>query len=86
MAKARSDFKKTIRRVRFDFDKQTTLRLEYAKFCNAKLYWEMLKQKANIKSSSNINLCTYERYNRATNNSSDPFFSPYEDVLFFNER
>ena len=85
MAKARSDFKKTIRRARFNFDKQKTLRLEHAKFGNAKLYWKMLKETANIKNSSNINMCTFERYFKAINNPYDPFFAPDEDVLFFYE-
>ena len=86
MAKARSDFKKTIRRARFNFDKQKTSRPEHAKFGNAKLYWKMLKETANIKNSSNNNMCTFERYFKAIDNPSDPFFAPDEDVLFFNER
>ena len=31
-----------------------TLRLEQANFCNAKLYWKMLKESANVKVSSTI--------------------------------
>ena len=45
----------------------------------------MLKESANLKSSSDVNLSTFERYFKAINNPSGPFFTPDEDVLFFNE-
>ncbi|MCG7875034.1 MAG: reverse transcriptase domain-containing protein [Candidatus Thiodiazotropha endolucinida] len=86
MARARSEYKKTIRKARFEFDRQKTHRLEQAKFTNAKLYWKMLKDCADIKSSVNVPLNNFERYFKAINNPLDPFFAPDEDILFFNER
>ena len=45
----------------------------------------MLKESINLKSTSDVNLSTFERYLKAMNNPSDPFLTPDEDVLFFNE-
>ena len=54
--------------------KKKTLCFEQAKFVNAKLYWKMLKESANLKSFSDVDLSTFERYFKAINNPSDPFF------------
>ena len=56
-----------------------------AKHKNAKLYWRMLKESAGVK-SANIQLSMFEQYFKAINNPTDPFFSPDEDILYFNER
>lgn len=45
----------------------------------------MLKETAGIK-SANIPLSSFERYFKAINNPSDPFYIPDEDVIFFNDR
>ena len=47
MTRARSDYQRVIRQARYDYDTHKTLRLEQANFCNAKLYWKMLKELAN---------------------------------------
>ena len=73
MASARSEYKKTIRKARYEYDKQKTLKFEQNKFVNAKSYWKMLKESANIK-TTNVNLSTFERYFKAINNPTDPFF------------
>ena len=56
-----------------------------AKYKNAKLYWNLLKDAAGIK-SSNIQLSTFEQYFKVVNNPSDPFYRPDEDIIYFNER
>lgn len=85
MSKARSEYKIAIRKARYSFDKQKTERLENARFKNARLYWNLLKETAGIK-PSNISLTSFETYFKAVNNPIDPFYSPDEDILFFNER
>ena len=35
---------------------------------------------------SNVALSSFEQYFKAVNNPSEPFFSPDEDILYFNER
>ena len=45
----------------------------------------MLKESANFKSSSDVNLSMFERYFKAINNSSDPFFTRAK-MIYFNER
>ena len=56
-----------------------------AKNKNAKLYWNMLKELAQVK-PSNMPLSRFEEYFMSVNNPSDPFYAPDEDVLNFNER
>ena len=83
MSKARSVYKTAIRKARYSFDKKKTERFEKARFKNARLYWN--KETAGIK-SSNIPLTSFEKYFKAINNPTEPFYSPDEDILFFNER
>lgn len=85
MVKARSEYKSMIRKCRYEYDKEKTSRFINAKFKDAKLYWNMLKETAGIK-SANIPLSSFERYFKAINNPSDPFYTPDEDVIFFNDR
>lgn len=85
LSKARSDYKKTLRQARYNFDRQKTLRLEQAKVANAKLYWKLLKESSNIK-ASNININIFEMYFKAINDPADPFFQPDEEILYFYER
>ena len=85
MVKARSEYKVALRKARYEYDKQKTLRLENARFKNAKLYWNLLKESAGVK-PANIPLSVFEHYFKAINNPEDPFYAPDEDILFFNER
>ena len=85
MSKARSEYKTAMRKARYSFDKKKTECLENARFTNARLYWNLLKETAGIK-PSNIPLTSFENYFKAINNPTDPFYTPDEDVLFFNER
>ena len=59
--------------------------LKNARFKNAKLYWNLLKESAGVK-PANIPLTVFEQYFKAINNPVDPFYSPDEDILYFNER
>ena len=85
MSKARSAYKTAIRKARYSFDKKKTERFENARFKNARLYWNLLKETAGIK-PSNIPLTSFEKYFKVINNPTEPFYSPDEDILFFNER
>ena len=85
MSKARSEYKTAIRKARYGFDKKKTERLENARFKNARQYWNLLKETAGIK-PSNIPLTSFEKYSKAINNPTEPFYSPDEDILFFIER
>ena len=81
MVTARSVYKSTLRKSRYDFDKEKTVRLNSARYKNAKLYWNLLKETAHVK-SANIQLTTFGRYFKAVNNPSDRFYSPDEDIIF----
>ena len=85
MTKARSEYKIAMRKARYDYDKKKTERLENARFKNARLYWNLLKETAGVK-PANIPLTSFEQYFKAIYKALDPFYSPDEDILFFNER
>ena len=85
MVKARSNYKSIIRKCRLNYDKERTKKFVDAKFKNAKMYWNMLKELAHVK-PANIPLSSFEQYFRSINNPLDPFYSPDEDIVFFNER
>ena len=85
MVKARSEYKKLIRKCRYNYDKGQTNKFLCAKYTNAKLYWNMLKELSNVK-PANIPLSSFEQYFKSVNNPDDPFYTPDEDILHFNER
>ena len=85
MVKARSEYKTVLRKCKYEYDKKPTDRFINAKFKNAKLYWNLLKSSAGVKPAS-IPLSSFEQYFKAVNNPQDPFYTPDEDILFFNER
>ena len=85
MVTARSEYKSLIRRCRYKFDREKTDKFILSKNKNAKQYWNMLKQLAHVK-PANIPLSSFEAYFNAVNNPNDPFFTPDEDVIYFNER
>ena len=49
------------------------------------MYWNLLKESAGIR-TTNVSLSTSERYFQAVNSPLDPFYSPAEDIIYFNER
>ena len=85
MVEARSEYKTLLRKCRYDYDKNNTNKLVDAKFKNAKEYWNMLKELSYIK-PANIPLSSFEQYFKAVNNPLNPFFTPDEDVVYFNEQ
>ena len=85
MVKARSEYKTILRKCRYEYDKNKTSRFINAKYKNAKMYWNLLKESAGVR-TTNVPLSSFEQYFKAVNNPSDPFFAPDEDVLYFNER
>ena len=85
LSKARSECKSLLRKCRYEYDKNKTFEFVNAKHKNAKLYWNLLKESAGMK-PSNVALSSFEQYFKAVNNPSEPFFSPDEDILYFNER
>ena len=85
MVKARSEYKSTIRKCKYEYDKSKTQKLVQAKYKNAKLYWNMLKESSGLR-PANVPLSSFEEYFKAVNNPADPFFTPDEDIIHFNER
>ena len=61
------------------------MKLEENRYKNAKQYWNMLKKVSGLKTSS-IGITEFERYFNSVSNPDDPFFTPDEDILYFNER
>ena len=85
MVKARSEYKSLLRKCRYKYDKEKTSRFLNAKYKDAKMYWNLLKEEAGIR-TTNVSLSTFEQYFKAVNNLLDPFYSPDEDIIYFNER
>ncbi len=59
--RARSEYKSTIRKCKFKYDLEKTKKLENARFKNAKMYWNMLKESAGIK-CTNISIDNFAAY------------------------
>jgi len=85
MISARSDYNSCIRKSKYSYDYLQTTKLVQARFRNARLYWNMLKQSAGMK-TPNINIDTFYTYFKSVNNPQDRFFSADEDVLYFIDR
>ena len=45
----------------------------------------MLKESSGLR-PANVPLSSFEEYFKAVNNPADPFFTPDEDIIHFNER
>ena len=85
MVRARSSYKMLLRKCRDEYDREKTNKFVNVKNKNAKLYWNMLKELSHVK-PANIPLSRFEEYFKSVNNPSDPFYTPDEDVMNFNER
>ena len=85
MVRARSVYKLLLRKCRYEYDREKTNKFENARNKNAKLYWNMLKELSHVK-PADIPLSSFEAYFKSVNNPLDPFFTPDEDVVHFNER
>ena len=85
LVKARSEYKAILRKCRYEYDCERTSRFVNARYKDARLYWNLLKESAGIKSTS-VPLSSFEQYFRAVNNPENRFYNPDEDVIYFNER
>ena len=85
MVSARSAFKKSLRQARYRYECLQTQKLCDLRSKNAKAYWKLLKGAANI-SQSKLSLDNFACYFKAFNNPESVFYTPDEDVLYFNER
>ena len=85
MVRARSSYKMLLRKWRYEYDREKTNKFVYVRNKNAKLYWNMLKELSHVK-PANIPLSRFEEYFKSVNNPADPFYTPDEDVMNFNER
>lgn len=83
LAEARKNFKMTIRRKRFVYDKSKTEKLILSRHKNVKEYWRMLKKAANIDNKNAISSKRFSGYFQAINNPSDTFYQADEDILLF---
>ena len=86
LVRARANYKRLIRQKRFNFDKDKTSKLLELKYKNAKEYWKLLKQAANLNNKNSISIDTFSEYFKSINDPNDRFYQADEDVLFFNER
>ena len=51
MVKARSEYKSTLRKCRYEYDKKKTSRFINAKYKDAKMYWNLLKESAGVRTT-----------------------------------
>ena len=88
MVRARTDFKAEVRKFKLEQDKAKSKRLVDAKYKNAKEYWKLLKNAANMNTgvAKNISSNKFAEYFKAINNPDDIFFQPDEEFRFFQER
>ena len=86
MVQARSDYKKVLRKSRYDFRKTETQKLEKARYENAKNYWKLLKNLCPSNSPKKLTSQHFADYFRAINNPDSTFFQADDDILFYNER
>ena len=86
LVEARTNFKRIIRRKRFEYDKSKTDKLVVSQHKNVKEYWRMLKQTAHVENKSSVTSEKFAEYFQAINNPNDTFYQADDDILFFNER
>ena len=79
-------YKKLLRNKRYCFAKAKTDQLIVSKSQNAKEYWKLLKQAANLKTKCSIDAKRFSEYFKAISDPNDRFYQPDEDILYFNER
>ena len=61
LVKAGSEYKAILRKCRYEYDREKTSRFVNAKYKDARLYWNLLKETAGIKSTS-VPLSSFEQY------------------------
>ena len=86
MVGARSEYKRVLRKSRYDHRKSKTQQLEESRFENAKNYWKLLKKLCPSNSPKTLKSQHFANYFKAINNPDSRFFQADEDVLLYNER
>ena len=83
---ARANFKRVIHQNRYNYNRQKTNNLISRKYKNAKQYWKLLKQAANLNNKHTISSEQFAEYFKAVNVPNDRFYQADEDIIHFNER
>ena len=83
---ARANFKRVIRQKRYNYNREKTNNLISLKYKNAKQYWKLLKQAANLNDKHTISSEQFAEYFKAVNDPNDRFYQADEDIIQFNER
>ena len=87
MTKSRTEYKTLLRSKRYQYDKHETEKLVQARYKNAKLYWNMLKNSQNGKNTSlNVSLSQFEQYFKSINNPESVFYQKDDETEYFNNR
>ena len=86
MVNARSEYKKVLRRCRYEYRKSQTGKLVNYRSENAKNYWKLLKNLCPSSSSKKVNSQQFAKYFKAVNDPESRFFQADKDVLYYNER
>lgn len=86
MVNARSEYKRVLRKCRYEYRKSQTEILEKSRFENAKDYWKLLKTMCPVSSSSKLKSHMFANYFKAINDPESRFFQADDDVLEYNER
>ena len=86
MVNARLEYKKVLRRCRYEYRKSQTEKLVNYQSEKAKNYWKLLKNLCPSSASKKVNSQQFANYFKAINGPKSSFFQADEDVLYYNER
>ena len=86
LVNARSAYKKSVRKFKYDCLKNKTQYLLQQKHKDAKQYWKLLKESQGITAPKSLTSKHFLEYFKSVNNPDDPFYQADEDILEFNER
>ena len=86
LVNARSAYKKSVRKFKYDCLKNKTQYLLQQKHKDAKQYWKLLKESQGITTPKSLTSKHFLEYFKSVNNPDDPFYQADEDILEFNER
>ena len=74
MVKARSDYKKELRKSRLEYRQVQTQQLEMHRYDNAKSYWKLLKKSCSSNSVKTLSFQSFADYFKAINNPDSIYF------------
>ena len=86
MVKSRSDYKASVRKYKFELNKQRTQKLIVSKTKNAKEYWKLLKRSQTSTYPQSLSAQKFYEYFKSVNDPNSVFHQADEDVIYFNER